>query len=432
MAAEERPAFIQFAQGRLSMDEAGHTLGKTLHAPSIHAHPTNLVAPLTELIGREHELEKLNKLLLHDRARLFTLTGPPGIGKTRLSLQSGIELLEHFRDGVFFVGLATLVDPDLVLATIAQTLGVYEKSAASLLGKLQGALSNRHMLILLDNFEQVLDASPTVVDLLGACPHLKILITSREALHIYGEHQFHVPPLANADPAHLPTIEVIEKIPAVALFTERARAVDPNFLLTDQNAASVASICTRLDGLPLAIELAAAHIRLLSPQEMEVRLDKRLPLLTGGPRNLPARQRTLRAAIDWSYNLLTEAEQTLFARLSVFVGGCTLSAATAVCNGAISPQLTRETRHPAPLQIDISEGIEFLLDKNLLKREDGRGVGIESQFTMLELIREYALDRLRASGEEEEIRRLHAEYYVAFVESANKELIDFQFETLAG
>ena len=399
---DERSAFVQFAQGLLRSDSARRKLWQTLH--TVRAHPTNLAAPLTGLIGREQELEKLHNLLLLDRERLFTLTGPPGIGKTRLSLEVGVGLLDHFEDGVFFVGLATVVNPDLILSSIAEALSIPDTSGESLLDNLRRSLGNKQMLLILDNFEQLLDASPAVVELLGACPNLKVLVTSREALHVHGEQQFPVPPLATADPENLPPIQTLGSIPAVALFTERAQAVKPGFVLTEENAGVITAICTRLDGLPLAIELAAARIRLFSPQEMQTRLDSKLSVLTGGPRNLPARQRTLRAAIDWSYNLLSEEEQSLFARLGVFIGSFTLSAAQAICNSQ------------GALKFDVQEVTESLLDKNLLKREEG--VDGESRFTMLEMLHDYSLERLQMNGEEEATRRLHAEYFLALAEAA--------------
>ncbi len=414
----ERTAFVQFARGLLSSDAAKRELWQTLH--TVQAHPTNLTAPLTALIGREQELERLHDLLLLGNDRLFTLTGPPGIGKTRLSLEVGVELLDHFEDGVFFVGLASVVDPDLVASAIAEALSIPDTGSDSPLSNLRLSLSNKDMLLLLDNFEQVLDASPVVIELLGACPNLKVLATSREALHVHGEQQFPVPALATVDSANLPPIETLGSVPALALFTERARAVKPDFVLTEENAGAVAAICARLDGLPLAIELAAARIRLFSPQEIQPRLDSRLSMLTGGPRNLPARQRTLRAAIDWSYHLLNEEEQTLFARMGVFVGGCTLSAAEVICNGGDLAGGDVPTGSRRDLLLDVGEGVTSLLDKSLLKRVEG--VDGESRFTMLEMLREYAVGCVEESGETGVIGRLHAEYFLVLAEDAEPEL----------
>ncbi len=438
---EQQPAYISFARGQGSVPEP--PISAAISAP---AHATNLPISLTPLIGREKEIEAIQHLLVSAKVRLLTLTGPPGIGKTSLALQVAHDVMDSFRDWVFFVSLASIVEPDLVIVTIAHSLGVLQKTTDSLLNSVQQALSGRETLLVLDNFEQVLDASPAVLELLGACPHLHILVTSREALHVHGERQFQVPVLDMADPEHLPPLDIMRHIPAVALFADRAQEVKPDFVLSEQNAGAVATICARLDGLPLAIELAAARIRLFSPQEMQARLqvpepakegrESRLTLLMGGPRNLPARQQTLRAAIDWSYNLLSESEQTLFARLGVFVGGCTLAAAAAICNPHDNAEphtggdLSTDSKQA--LSFDVQEGIASLLDKNLIKREEGVVVPSEleketegeSRFNMLELIREYSLETLilRANGEEEDIRRLHAEYYLAFAEVADVEL----------
>ncbi len=402
----DRTTFLSFARGQLDTAEAEARFGSPIHTSP--ASLGNLPTPLTSLIGRAEEVQIVETLLLDGEVHLLTLTGPPGIGKTRLALQVAHDVRDHFSDGVFFVGLASISDPDLVVATIAQSLGILDKSATTLLDNLQQSLNTRQILLLLDNFEQVLDAAPVVLALLGVCPNLKVLTTSREALYVYGEQQFPVPALTIASPANLPSIHTLGSVPAVALFIERAQSVKPDFALTDHNAGAVATICARLDGLPLAIELAAARVRLFSPQEMQARLDGRLPLLTGGPSNPPARQRTLRAAIDWSYNLLSRDEQTLFARLGVFVGGCTLAAAAAVC------------KIDGELMFNVQEGIESLLDKNLLSR--GEGVEGESRVSMLELIREYALQCLGEGEEGDAIRHLHAMYFVTLAETARPHL----------
>jgi predicted ATPase len=434
----ERAAFVQFAQGRLDAITAERALWLTLHSAKSHAN--NLTAPPTALLGRVRELERLRELLLLDgeRGRLITLTGPPGIGKTRLAVEVGAELLDYFEDGVFFVGLASIADPDLVLASIANVLSLPDKGGESLLSNLQQSISSKQMLLLLDNFEQVVDASPTVVELLGACPYLKVLVTSRESLHVHGERQFPVPPLALPAPEVARNAQALANYPAIALYAQRAQDVQPEFALNENNVQAVAAICRRLDGLPLAIELAAARVGLFSPQEMQARLDEPdagLSMLAGGPPNLPARQRTLRAAINWSYNLLNEEEQALFARLGVFVGGFTLAAVQAVCNlgsgyrvsgvrenssDPISHYPLPATRYPLPPQIDISEGIESLLDKSLLKREVG--LDGESRFTMLETLRDYSLERLGASGSLPTLRENHVRYYLGFAAEAGAQL----------
>jgi predicted ATPase/DNA-binding XRE family transcriptional regulator len=401
----DRKAFASFARGQLGSHEAETRFG---YASSTLPAAGYLPHSLTPLIGRAGEVEKLEGMLSSPEVRLLTLTGPPGIGKTRLALEVANRVKERFADGAYLVALASVVDPDLVPATIARTLGTPEKSRESPLEALQRALGTRQMLLVLDNFEQVLDAAPAIVDLLAASPGLKVLLTSREGLYVFGEQQFHVPALDVADPANLPPLRALETIPAVALFLERARAVDHDFALTEQNAIPVATVCARLDGLPLAIELAAARIRHFSPQEMQARLGEPVAWLTGGPRNLPARQRTLRAAIDWSYNLLGPEEQTLFARLGVFTGGFTADAAQAVCGDADAPARA------------VREGMVSLLDKSLLKREEGADG--ESSYSMLETLRDYALERLHTWGALSALRERHARYYLGIAQEASAKL----------
>ena len=414
--------FLDFARGQLDIAQAEVIFGYAVVAPATFSSGNlpRLPTPITSLVGRNVEVHRVERLLFGKEPRLLTLTGPPGIGKTRLALHVAHDVLDrgdHFKDGVFFVSLASIADPDLVVTTIAQALSMHDKNAKSMLGNLQESLGSKEALLVLDNFEQVLDASPVVLQLLGSCPGLKVLITSREALHVSGEQRFPVPALVTADPSNLPPIQTLGSVPAIALFLERALAVKSDFALSEQNAWAVAAICARLDGLPLAIELAATRVRLLSPQEMQSRLDSQLSMLTGGPRNLPARQRTLRAAVDWSYNLLNEGEQTLFARLGVFVGGCTLAAAEAICNA--ESDLSAGSSIP-DLSFGVQEVIESLLDKSLLRREEG--IDGESRFTMLEMLREYAVGRLTEKGEFEIIGRLHAEYYLALAEASMPEM----------
>src|SRR5215216_756370 len=364
----------------------------------------NLPAQPTPLVGRERELEEVLALLRRSYVRLLTFTGPGGTGKTRLGLQAAAELTDEFEDGVFFVALAAIADPTLVAPAIARTLGLTESGNQPQEELLEGYLRERQVLLVLDNFEQVLESASLLDALLSAAPGLKVLATSRTALRLYGEHEFPVPPLSLPDTGSLPPIEGLTRFEAVRLFVDRARAIRPDFSLTEENASAVIEICSRLDGLPLAIELAAARIKLLPPQAMLSRLDNRLKLLTGGARNLPERQRTLRNAIAWSYEMLDEGEKTLFARLAVFSGGSTLEGIEAVCD----PQ--------GDLPVEALEGVSSLLDKSLLRQEEGQGA--EPRLMMLETIREFASQRLEESGEAEQLRKSHADYCIALAEEA--------------
>jgi predicted ATPase/class 3 adenylate cyclase len=368
--------------------------------------PNNLPIQPTPLVGREREVEEVAERLRGEEVRLLTLTGPGGTGKTRLALQAGAELLEAADDGVFFVSLATITDPELVPSAIAGSLGLKESAEGSLMETLESYLQQKRLLLILDNFEQVLEGATLVGALLGSCPELKVLSTSRMPLGLYGEQEYPVPPLALPDPRVLPPLERLTQYEAVRLFVERAKAVKLDFEVTNESAPAVAEICIRLDGLPLAIELAAARTKLLPPQALLMRLGNRLKLLKGGARNLPARQQTLRAAIDWSYELLTEEEKTLFGRLSVFSGGHTLEAAEPVCE----PEG----------DLDVLEVLGSLLEKSLLRQEEV--VGGESRFGMLETVHEYAGEKLEESGEAEEVKRRHAEYFLTLAEEANAKL----------
>src|SRR5215217_6738040 len=375
---------------------------------TLDARINNLPAQPTPLVGRERELREVCGLLSEKEVRLLTLTGPGGIGKTRLGLQVAAELLNEFEDGVFFVALAPITDPALVASAIAEALGVVEAGDQPLEEGLKGYLHGKELLLLLDNFEQVLGGAPLVGELLSACPKLKVLATSRSVLKVYGEQEYPVPPLELPHPGGLLPIDRLSQYEAVRLFIERAKAAKPDFSVTDENAPAVAEICMRLDGLPLAIELAAARIKLLTPSAMLQRLGSRLKLLGGGSRDLPERQRTLRGTIEWSFALLEEGEQVLFARLAVFSGGRTLEAIEAVCDAE------------GDLPMDALEGVSSLLDKSLLRQEEGPEG--EPRFVMLETIHEYARERLEASGEAEETSRLHAEYFLALAEAAEPEL----------
>src|SRR6266487_47153 len=325
---------------------------------TLDAYPNNLPIQPTPLIGREQEVATVAALLRRDDLRLLTLTGPGGTGKTRLGLQVAAELSDRFADGVFFVNLAPLSDPELVIPATAQALDVQEIGGQPLLELLKGSLREKHLLLLLDNFEQVVGAAMYVADLHAACPNLKVMVTSRMTLHIRGEQEYTVPPLAVPDPKHLPDLVVLSQYEAVALFIQRAQATRPEFQVSNANAPAVAEICVRLDGLPLAIELAAARIKVLPPQALLARLGQRLAVLTGGARDAPTRQQTLRNTIEWSYQLLDADEQRLFRRLSSFVGGCTLEAIEAVCT-----ELDGEVRQ-------VLDGVASLIDKSLLQQTE--------------------------------------------------------------
>jgi predicted ATPase/class 3 adenylate cyclase len=373
---------------------------------TLESRPNNLPLQPTPLVGREREVAEIADRVQSEGARLLTLTGPGGTGKTRLALQAAADLLEEFEDGVFFVALATITDPELVPSTIAVPLGVKESAEQPLTESLRGYLREKQLLLVLDNFEQVLESAPLVGELVAACPKLKILATSRIALRLYGEQEYSVPPLALPDPRVLPPLEVLTQYEAVRLFLERARAVRAEFSVTNENAPAIAEICARLDGLPLAIELAGARVRILPPQKMLERLSNRLKLLKGGARDLPTRQQTLRGAIDWSHDLLEEEEKILFGRLSVFSGGRTLEAIEEICD----PEG----------DLDALEGVESLVEKSLLRQEEGPNG--EPRFVMLETVHEYAREKLQESGEAEKFKLAHAEYFLALAEETEPEL----------
>lgn len=359
----------------------------------------NLPAQPTTFIGREDEIAKAREILLRKGVQIVTFTGPGGTGKTRLSLETANGMLDHFKDGVFFVGLADITDPAQVVARIAQQLEVRAAGSQPLFQNLKDYLRDKNILLLLDNFEQLIPAAPTVAELLAAAPSLKVLVTSRILLNLRGEHELPIRPLDIPKLSDSVSLEELITNESVRLFVERAQAAQPSFILTSNNATAVAQICQRLDGLPLAIELAAARVKMLPPQAILTRLSDRLKLLTGGAQDLPARQQTLRNTLDWSYSLLDSQEKTLYAHLAVFVGGFTLEAAEAVCN----PENT----------LDILEGIASLVNNSLLKQEET--TGDEPRFRMLETIREYALERLSESGELPNLRERHANYFVGVI-----------------
>lgn len=372
--------------------------------------PSDLPVPGSALVGRDKELAAVKALLLREDVRLVTVTGPGGIGKSRLALEVARNISEAFPSGVYFVPLAAVNDPGLIAFAIAQILGLKETTNQSPLETLREFLQNSlraPMLLLLDNFEHIVAAAPALAQLLTVAPDLKVMVTSRAALHVCDEHEFPLPPLALPDNRALPRHEMLSQYSAISLFVQRAAAVKPDFALTEDNAHIVADICSRLDGLPLAIELAAARIKILSPSAMRARLASSLQLLTGGARDLPVRQQTLRQAIDWSYDLLSEPEQRLFRRISVFLGGCTLEAVESVCD-------TKKD-----LGLDILDGMASMVDKSLARQiEQADG---EPRFVMLETIREYAREKMAESGEELLAKRSHAAYCLVLAEGAAAE-----------
>ncbi len=373
-----------------------------------HALPVSL----TSLIGREHEVKALHASLLRPDVHLLTLTGTAGVGKTRLAFEVARELVHDFADGVHVVSLAPLSDPAFVIPTIAHSLGLIESESQPVLELLKTSQRDKQRLLFLDNFEHVMGAATLLVELLEACPDLKLLVTSREVLRLRGEHQFTVPPLTLPDPKHLPDAESLAQVPAVNLFLQRAQAIRFDFQLTADNSATIAEICMRLEGLPLTIELAAAGVKLLSVSALLTRLGNRFQLLTGGVRDLPERQQTLLNTITWSYDLLTEEEQRLFRRLAVFVGGCQLAAVEAV-------SITLDDGTLPVLQV-----VSSLIDKSFLQATE-RG-GEVPRLLMLETLREYGLEYLAMHGEEEATRRAHAEYYLRLAEEAEPNLLGTQ------
>jgi len=399
--------FIAFARG--GRDE----LSLDVPMPKGRAvSPVHLPAPMTRLIGRQREVAALTTALRNPGVRLMTLTGPPGAGKTRLSLAVAKKLERFFRDGIYFVPLAPVSDPRLVLDGIARALGIKE-AKDGISRALIEFLQDKSILLVLDNFEHLIPAAPQVTELLTAAPHIKALVSSREILHLYGEHEFPVPPLEVMDVRHLPTTETLslyKRFAAIKFFMERASAIQPEFKLTRENAADVARICAWLDGLPLAIEIAAAQIRWHAPAQLYAQLQDRLASLTGGPRDLTPRQQSLRGAMEWSYDLLDATERRLFCMLAVFSGGC---AEETACEAYESIHVFDESEDRHTI---LGAKLRSLVEKSLLRQE--RVDGGEARLTMLETVRDYALDQLRKTGELARVRAWHGNYYLKFAQEA--------------
>ena len=400
---------IRLPQQIFQLDMAGlptdfpalRTLASAPHIP-----PHNLPARATALVGRERELETIRELMLEPETRLVTLTGTGGAGKTRLALEAAVALLAGFRDGVFFVDLSPVADPALIASAIAQVLGLRETGADPALESVKRFLRSRQVLLVLDNFEHVLPGAAHVVDLIASCPSLRVLATSREPLHLQPERDVPVHPLAVPDLRRPQAAAVLGEWPSLALFVQRARMAQPDFMLNEQNARSVAEICVRLDGLPLAIELVAARIRVLTPAAILARLDPQLTFVRSGEKDFPRRHRTLEATIDWSYKLLSSKEQTLFRGLAVFAGGWTLEAAEAVSDVN---------------ELNVLDGIDALLDKSLLWRDTQPEA--EPRFGMLETVRAFARHQLEAEGELETTCRRHAAHFLTVAERLDSELL---------
>jgi predicted ATPase/DNA-binding XRE family transcriptional regulator len=408
IAPEERACFIRFSRDeprQAHIDLPAQTVSEPQPA-GLPPSSGNLPTPLTRLIGREQEVTRARQLLLRGDVRLLTLIGPGGAGKTRLGVEVAAGLEADFDDGVVFVNLVPIRDPALVIPTIADALGIGEEGGRPRLERLKEGLRAKRLLLVLDNFEQVIPAAALLAELLSSCAGVKALVTSREVLRLRGEHVLAVRALPVPDSKHAAASDLLSQSAAMQLFSERAAAVRPDFALTNENAPAVAELCRRLDGLPLAIELAAARSTLFPPDALLARLGSRLKLLTGGPRDAPARQQTLRNTIAWSYDLLTESEQTLFRRRCVFIGGRTLDAIAAVCAAAGD--------------LEIVDGLASLVDKSLLWQD--ATTGGEPGFMMLETIREYGLEQLEQSGEAEATRRAHAHYYLQLVERSEPHL----------
>lgn len=405
--------------GRASAVSSG-LVGLSAGQPGSTRPGSSLPVQRGHLIGRLRELAGVERLLLRDDVGLVTLTGPGGSGKTRLALAAAARVAEQFADGAAFVPLAPVGDPSLVVHAICESLSVRESGGRPLIERLKEYLSDRELLLVLDNLEHLLPSAPRISELLAACPRLKVLVTSRAVLHISGEHDLPVPPLRFPARGPLPDLDDLAQYEAVQLFVERAQVARPGLGLSQESAPAIAEICRRLDGLPLAIELAAARVRLLSPQALLSWLDRRLSLLTGGPADRPSHQQTLRGTIAWSYDLLKPDERLLLRRLAVFVGGCSLDAIERVVHGPVGATASGPEASPAGHSFSTLDAVTALVEQSLLQLND---TGDEPRLTMLETIREYASEQLEAADEAGTIRRRHAEYFLALAEAAEPRLL---------